>query len=86
MTTPINPVEVRSFGDLLNYFREWRSLDDPSVYDFGGIVHVMLACMDNIRKYAVAGEIDDIGTFMTKEQVQFIKRLAEAAERSSEDD
>lgn len=78
--------EIKHFGDLLDYFREWRSLDDPDAYDFGGLVHVILACLDNIQEYAVEGEIEAIGIYMTKEQVAFLKRITEAAERSVEDD
>jgi hypothetical protein len=86
MTTPLNPNNIKSFDDLLRYFREWRSLDDPAMYDFGGIVHVMLACLDNIRRYAIDGEIEDIGGYMTRDQVAFLKRLVEAAERTVEDE
>lgn len=86
MTTPINPNDIKSFNGLLEYFRNWRSLDDPAVYDFGGIVHVMLACLDNMRSHAIEGEIADIGTYMTKEQIAFLRKITEAAENSAQDD
>ncbi len=86
MNTPKKISDIKNFGDLLDYFREWRSMGNPDAYDFGGIVHVMLACLDNIREYAIEGEIEDIGVYMTKDQVAFLKRITEAAERSVEDD
>lgn len=77
-----------SFDDVLRFFREWRSIrgSDTDDYDFGGIVHVMLACLDNISTFAIAGEIDDIGAYLTRAQVDFLKTLVKAAEQSVTDD
>lgn len=78
--------EVRDYEDLLEFLRNWRSFRDPQVYDFGGMVHLLKACLDNLRQFAVDGEIEDIANYLDDDQKAFLKRLTEAAMLPSEDD
>ena len=76
---------LATYGDLKEFLKNWKSLEDEDIYDFGGIVHLWLACLDNIRNYAVEGELEDLGTFMLKEQREFLLLLSGYVE-SYEDD
>jgi hypothetical protein len=49
---------IKTYSDLLECLGNWRSFGDPEVYDFGGIVHLFLACLDNMRRFAVMGELE----------------------------
>ena len=78
--------EVKSYGDLLSFLRNWRSFEDPQVYDFGGIVHLLKACLDNLREFAVQGEVEDIGNYLDEQQKRFLIKLAEAAQLPGDED
>ena len=74
---------VESFGDLIDFLQEWRSAEDPFVYDFGGMVQLFSACLDNLRIYAVEGELEDIGAYLDTDQTQFLQRIAEIVQGNS---
>ena len=77
--------DVRTYGELLDYLRNWRSPEDPQVYDFGGMVHLLTACLDNLRQLAVDGELEDIGNFLDDEQRLFLAKLSRLAQESTDD-
>jgi len=77
--------EVKNYTDLYKYLREFKNwADDPYIYDFGGVVHLMLALLDNIQQDAIEGELEDIGYYFTDAQRQFLARIAEHANRISD--
>ena len=81
MSSDFKPFEeVETYGDLLSFLRSWRSFEDPQVYDFGGMVHLLKACLDNLNELAVEGEIEDIGNYLDEKQKRFLTKLAEAAQ------
>ena len=78
MKNPPIPFEnVKGYDDLVDFLRNWRSFHDPQVYDFGGIVHLLKACLDNLREFAVEGELEDLTNYFDADQKQFLQRLAE---------
>lgn len=76
---------IKTYEDLLAFLRHWKSFSDHEVYDFGGIIHIMLACLDNIKEFAVDGEIEDITNFLDNDQKQFLQKLAELSKRPVEE-
>jgi hypothetical protein len=66
----------QSYDEIDAYLRNWSSFNDPQVYDFGGIVHLMVACLDNIAQYGLEAELEDLPHYLTSEQQQFIIRIA----------
>ncbi len=81
------PIEaLKTYDDLGQFLTNWRSAEDPDVYDFGGIVHLWLACLDNIRQFAIEGELEDLGSYMSEEQRVFLLELARLAQSYQDED
>ena len=77
--------DVKDYEGLHYFLRNWRSFHDPQVYDFGGIIHLLLACLDNVREFAVDGEINDLTNYFNSDQKQFLNRLIEAVQLPEEE-
>lgn len=71
-----------SYQDLLAYLRGFVNLGGgPVEYDFNGVVHLMLASLDNMRQNALEAELEDIGGSLSDEQAAFILKLADYIQR-----
>ena len=47
-----------SYGDLIDYLRHFTNFPgDPATYDFNGVVHLMLATLDNLKDNALEAEL-----------------------------
>jgi len=68
--------EVKSPYDLETYVKEWGSNPEDEPYDFGEVLALLSACLDNLRKYALEAELEDIPEYLTSEQAKFIKKMA----------
>jgi hypothetical protein len=67
-----------SYEDLERYLRHFVNIScDPVPYDFNGVVHLMLALLDNLREHALDAELEDLRDSLTEEQVEFFLRLAD---------
>jgi hypothetical protein len=67
-----------SYEDLLAYLRRFVNFGgDPVPYDFNGVVHVMLAALDNLRHNASEAELESIGESFSAEQAAFLLKLAD---------
>jgi len=71
-----NIEKLKTFSELLEYLENWHSVEDPNIYDFGGIVQLWLACLNNIKKYAVEGELEDLVVYMENEEREFLSKIA----------
>ena len=69
-------------ADLEERLRNWSSFSDVQMYDYDAMIHLFGACLDNLRKYALEGELDDIGDYLYPEQLSFLIKLAEIASAS----
>lgn len=67
---------ITTFEDLEALLRGWMSFHDPLVYDLGGIVSLLGACLDNLEFHLVPGEQEDLRRYMSDDQVAFLRRLA----------
>ncbi len=70
--------DIKTYDDLENYLKTFHSFGgDATIYDFNGIVHLLLALLDNLRKNALEAELEDMGDSMTKKQKDFWIKLCE---------
>jgi hypothetical protein len=78
--------EIKTYRDLLEYLKTVTSTrDDEYVYDVGYIVQLLLAVVDNLQEHTVQGDLDDIAYKFTDPQRQFIARIAEYANRLTDE-
>ncbi len=68
--------ELKSPYDLEKFIKEWGSNPEEGPYDFGEVFALLSACLDNLKKYALEAEIEEIPEYLTDEQANFIKRMA----------
>ncbi|MEZ6133822.1 MAG: hypothetical protein R3C53_02820 [Pirellulaceae bacterium] len=73
-----------TYQSAVEFIRTWGTDSQNPPYDFNGVVHLMLAALDNIREHALENELDDIGYSMTDEQRFFLKKIADCACRVSD--
>jgi hypothetical protein len=71
------PLSV-SYEELRDHLRQFvNTAGDPAPYDFNGVVHLLLASLDNLRQNASEADLEDIGASFDDEQAAFLIRLAE---------
>jgi hypothetical protein len=71
-----------SHAELLAHIRQFvNSAGEPAPYDFNGVVHLMLAALDNLSHNALEAELEDIGKSFSEEQAAFFLRLADHIRR-----
>lgn len=68
---------IEDHADLINRLHMWRNFGHDEVYDYGGMVQLFAACLDNLREMAVDGELKDITNFLDDEQKEFLQTLAQ---------
>ncbi|MFO0952240.1 MAG: hypothetical protein U0835_14040 [Isosphaeraceae bacterium] len=73
---------IGSYDDLLAYLRHFVNIHgDPVPYDFNGVVHLMLATLDNLSQNASEAELDDMAGSLSDEQAAFVLKLADYLRR-----
>ena len=78
--------EIKTYKDLLEYLKTVMSArDDEYVYDVRYIVQLLLAVLDNLQAHTIQGDLDDIAYNFTDSQRQFIARIAEYANRLTDE-
>jgi len=78
--------EVQSFEDLKQYlanFTCWRG--EEYIYDFGGVVSLFLALLDNMHKNIIGGDLEEIGGYFTEAQREFLKVICKTVESYRDD-
>jgi hypothetical protein len=82
----MNLQKIDTFEKLLEYLRTWTVFtEDNHVYDFNGVLFMMLACMDNIKDHCIPEDLVDIGECFTKEQREFFILVADVLKNKSWD-
>ena len=67
---------IKSYEELTSYLREFRNWrGDEGPYDFGGVVHLLTALLDNVQAHGVEAEFEEIGEYFTPDQIQTLKRI-----------
>jgi hypothetical protein len=73
--------DIKNFTDLKDFLENWHSSKDSEVYDFGGIVQLLIACLNNLKKYGLESELEDISEFFEEEEKRFFLKIAHYLER-----
>ena len=72
------------YEELRDYLRNWNNTcNEPGQYDGNGLVHLMLAILDNLRENESWADLPEVRDSMTQEQAAFFLRLAEYVRRGS---
>ncbi|MEQ1569160.1 MAG: hypothetical protein ABMA64_26225 [Myxococcota bacterium] len=58
------------------------SWEDPDVYDFGGMMGILGACLSNLSRFGVTGELDEVANYLEPAQLEMLLRLAEFARKN----
>ncbi len=67
-----------SYEDLIDYLQRFANFPgDPATYDFNGVVHLMLATLDNLKYNALEAELEHIKESFNTEQMAFLLKLAD---------
>ncbi len=70
------------YEEVENYLRKYNiDQENPSQYDFNGLVHLMLAILDNLRESALDAELEDICYTMNDQHREFLQKIARYASR-----
>ncbi len=77
MSERINMAESR-FELLLTELQNWGT--DPGEYDFNGMVHLLGACLDNMREFAREANISEIAHSLSKDQEAMLRKCVLACD------
>jgi len=73
-----------AFDEALAYVRSYRNgTGDPGPFDVNGVIHLMLAALDNLRDHLIEGDWDQIAASANEEQKAMLIRLGSFLERHS---
>lgn len=66
-----------SYEDVKDFLRSYRnSFGDEVPYDVNGIIHLMLAVVDNLRTHWVEGDGEQLQVSISEEQSAFLIELS----------
>ena len=61
------------YEELLEAIKNFGDSQGP--YDFNGMVHLLLASLDNLRENALEAELEDMHGAFTDDQIRFWHKL-----------
>ncbi len=71
-------MQAGSHEELIRYLREFRTWGNAGEgYDYVGMLHLLGACLENLRKYASESELKELGDCLEAGQLLFLKKLAQ---------
>ncbi|OWQ47865.1 hypothetical protein CDL60_04515 [Roseateles noduli] len=57
------------FNEVLRFVRSYRNgHGDPALYDVNGVLHLMLAALDNLADHKIPADIEQIAESATSQQ------------------
>jgi len=65
---------IESYEALVDLLRTWRSWSGDG-YDVGGMMHLLGACLDNLKAHALEAELDELAEFLEPAQVEFLRGI-----------
>ncbi len=68
------------YEDVEQYLRTFSTQEPP--YDFAGLLHLVLAGIENLREKVVEGDILENAHFLTDAQANFLQQLLEGRAES----
>ncbi len=79
-------MKAHTYRDLLESLESWMSWDDQEVYDFGGMMGILGACLSNLSRFGVEGELDEVSNYLEPAQREMLLRLADYARANPAED
>jgi hypothetical protein len=79
-------MKIETYNDLIDGIENWMSWEHEEVYDFGGMMSILAACLSNLSRLAVEGELEEVANFLEPAQLEFLLRLADYARAHPADD
>ncbi len=71
-------MQVHTFEELAQYLRDYRNWGNQSEgYDAVGMLHLLGACLDNLRQFASKADLADLPECLEAPQVMFLKKLTD---------
>ena len=65
---------------VMNYLETYSTVTPP--YDFNGLLHLILAGTDNLRRHAIDQDFLDFACAITDDQALFLRRLLDSRAES----
>jgi len=67
---------INSYEELKTHLRNWRQFNysDPDTYveyDFGGMVHLLGACLENLKTNAPESELERMDDYLSDDLIEF---------------
>ena len=73
-------MRLGAFEDLVRYLRDYRTWGNAGEgYDSVGMMHLLGACLENLKKYASEPQLKELGDCLEASQILFLKKLAQRA-------
>ena len=69
--------------DTVKSYLETYSTFEPTPYDFNGLLHLVLAGIENLRAHAVDEDFVDYACSITDDQAVFLRRLLDSRDASN---
>lgn len=70
-------MNLQSHDDLVRLLKDFRTWGNQSEgYDAVGMMHLLGACLDNLRRNALPSDLKDVSECLEPHQVMFLKKLA----------
>jgi hypothetical protein len=73
-------MQISSFEELAATVRDFTTWGNRGGYDFGGALHLLGACLENMQKHAQQSELEEMAERLKPDQIAFLKKLAELVE------
>ncbi len=61
------------YAEVKNYLETYSTAEPP--YDFNGLLHLVLAGVENLRQNAIDQDLPDFAPSISDEQAHFLRRL-----------
>jgi hypothetical protein len=67
--------KIENLTDLEQRIRDWTSFSDPDVYDFGGLVVLLGAILDNMNAHGIVADYEELNDRLSQEQQAVLRRM-----------
>jgi hypothetical protein len=78
---------LKTYEDLELFLRDWSNASgDPVTYDFNGLMSLLIAIVDNLKKNHIDADLESYACSINDEQATFLKKLLKFREMFPDDD
>ena len=69
---------ISDLRDLTDRIQNWTSFEDEHVYDHGGLIQILAACLQNLRKNSLPVDFEELADRLSEEEIEMLLKLADA--------